>query len=90
MATNSTSEDAAVESLFAQALQLFPTSQSGVTDESPVLDTTSGLASRFRQICKDRFDEMDEIAQTRAVNSEMLGSWQLEQNTWDLVAEIYL
>lgn len=80
----------AAETLFAQALQLFPSKHDDtqpVTDDSPILDSSSGLAARFRQVCRYRLDELGEpqLSPTDAV-----ASWRLEQNTWDLIADLYL
>jgi hypothetical protein len=81
---------ATAETLFAQSLQLFPTQSEPVTDESPVLDVSNGLAARFRQICNDRHDELLETSRTQLVPEETLKLWELEQNTWELIADLYM
>ncbi|KAF9506540.1 hypothetical protein BS47DRAFT_1321765 [Hydnum rufescens UP504] len=78
------------ETLFAQSLQLFPIQSEPVNDESPVLDVSNGLAARFRQVCYDRHDELSETARTQAVPEDTLKLWELEQNTWELVADLYI
>lgn len=78
------------ETLFAQALQLFPPSHDEsqpITDESPILDPSSGLAVKFCEVCRDRLNELDE---TQLGPSDVVTLWQLEQNTWDLIADLYL
>jgi hypothetical protein len=85
-------ESSIVDTYFAQALQLFPPQANAIiTDESPVLDISSGLAPRFRQYCEDRFDEIDQATPSRptSTNQDATTSWQLEGHTWDLVAELY-
>lgn len=81
---------AEAETLFAQALQLFPSKHDDshpVTDDSPILDPASGLAARFCHVCKDRLDALDE---SQLSPTDAVISWQLEQNTWDLIADLYL
>jgi hypothetical protein len=81
---------AEAETLFAQALQLFPSKHDNsqpVTDDSPILDLTSGLAAQFCQVCKDRLEALEE---PRLSPTDSVTSWQLEQNTWDLIADLYL
>lgn len=78
------------ETLFAQALQLFPSKHDDsqpVTDDSPILDPSSGLAARFCQVCKDRLDALGE---SRLSPTDSVTLWELEQNTWDLIADLYL
>lgn len=78
------------ETLFAQALQLFPPNHDEnqvISDESPILDASSGLAAQFCQVCRDRLDVLDE---TQIGPSDVVTLWQLEQNTWDLIADLYL
>jgi hypothetical protein len=73
-----------VETYFAQALQLFPPQANAtITDESPVLDISSGLAPRFRQYCDDRFDEIDQVTHLRptSMNQDASTLWQLEGYT---------
>lgn len=78
---------AEAETQFAQALQLFPRQDDSVTDESPVLDPSAGLAACFRKVCSDRLEELGE---SQLDFNDTMTLWQLEHNTWDLVADLYL
>lgn len=78
------------ETLFAQVLQLFPArhdDNEAITEESPIFDLSSGLAARFCQVCKDRLDSLNE---SQIAPSDPTTLWQLEHNTWDLIADLYL
>ncbi|KAF8321303.1 hypothetical protein DL93DRAFT_2130809 [Clavulina sp. PMI_390] len=78
------------ETLFAQALQLFPPNQGDtqvINDDSPILDASSGLAARFNQVCRGRLDILSE---TQLGPSDLVTLWELEHNTWELIAELYL
>lgn len=77
---------AQAETQFAQALQLFPRRGDTVTDESPVLDLDSGLAACFKRVCNDRLEELWE---SQLEFNDAMTLWQLEHNTWDLVADLY-
>lgn len=81
---------AAAESSFADSLKLFPPTSQVADPDSPILELETGLAALFQQICYDRVLDLSDPGQNEVVPEDTLKLWKLEQNTWELVADLYL
>lgn len=90
MATAIGEATAAAESSFADSLKLFPPTTQVADPDSPILELGTGLAALFKEICQERVLDLSDPTQSEVVPEDTLKLWQLESNTWDLVAELYL
>ncbi|KAJ4468243.1 nuclear pore protein 84/107 [Lentinula aciculospora] len=75
------------EVLYAQCAEVLSLAQSMKDDLAALLDPDTGLAPRFRQLCRNRIEELENDASSEHISEEM-ELLRLEDNTWALLQAV--
>ncbi|GAW01814.1 nuclear pore complex protein [Lentinula edodes] len=76
-----------MEALYVQCAEVLSLAQSMKDDLAALLDPDTGIAPRFRQLCRDQIEELENVASFESVSEEK-ELLRLEENTWALLQAV--